>query len=750
MEKVQGLTSAQAQTKLKQDGPNEVAMKQTTFWGSVLKRLWEPSAWILEVALLLEFALGKWVQAVFVLLLLLFAAVNGAVQEKRASKVLGNLTQQLVPLVSVLRDGQWQQVPSKELVVGDVIRLKSGDVIPADVEILTAPLEVDESSITGESQAVKHDPNATAYAGTAVEWGESLAQVTATGKNSRAGKTITLVSTSQSPGHLQKLLGKVIQYLAILDAVLAVILTIAALIRGENILALAPFLAVLVIATIPIAMPSSFAVANSVEARTLSREQVLVSDLTGIQNAANLNLLLVDKTGTITANKPEVIKITPIGKQFSDQQLLTLAVSATDFKAPSEVDRAIQMAAHRHQAQPLTGTDNLLFNPQVGYSALTVPVNGKSARIKLGSYHVLTGHAADKNVLGRQVALAVDDQVVGVFTLQDQPRPDSAKSIAAIKARGVKVIMLTGDGQATAQKVATEVGLDGQVISSADLAQKPQLAQLAGIADVLPENKLAIVKQFQQAGYIVGMTGDGVNDAPALKQADVGIAVKSAVDIAKKAAKVILMVDGLSRIVDLLDSGHRVYSRMMTWTITKLARTAELTVLLTVGYLVTHFFPLSLNAIVLVAILNDLVTLALGTDNTTITTHPETWNLGKLSRLASVFTVGWIVTGIVFGHELVASGMAHGQVSTILFLYLLFSAMLTILMTRTKKFFWQSRPSNGVLTAITLNCLLAIVLSVTGVAVTAISWAWIGIVFVLVLIVGIILDAIQVGFYQHK
>ena len=745
-DKIWGLTQESARKKLIVDGPNEVPEPRFNFYKEVLKRLWEPSAWILEIALLIELVLGKYIQAFFVIAMLLFSAFTGAIQLKRANKVLHSLSNKLSPISSVKRSGKWIKIPAKELVVGDVISLKQGDIIPADVEVLTHSISVNESSISGESKAVIHRISTAAFSGTEILNGHTLALVTKTGKNSRSGKTVSLINKSSAPGHLQILLGKVIGYLAVLDAILAILLIIVAIIRHENLIDMLPFLAMLFIATIPIAMPSSFAVANSVEAKELSKKHILVSDLSGIQEAANLNLLLVDKTGTITVNKPEVFHFYDLSK-IDAKKGIQYAVSCTDQRNSSVIDLAILRYAKQKEIFSLTQKNFQPFNPDVGYSEVTVNDNFD---VKLGSLQKLINISRSpfklpKNIdfsSGRSVAVMVNGEIIGIFILEDQPRPDSAKAIKKIQSRGVKVIMLTGDNRKTAVAVAKEIGLKGKIISYSDL-KNINIDQLAGISDVVPENKLEMVKLMQKQGYIVGMTGDGVNDAPALKQASVGIAVKDAVDLAKTSAKMILMKDGLTPITEILDSGHRVYQRMLTWTITKLSRSAELSMLLVSGYIIFHFMPLSLNAMILVAILNDLVTLVLGTDNTVISHKPESWNLFNLSKIAIVLAIGWTIVGFIILYWLNASNFPVSQISSSLYCYLIFSAMLTILMTRTKKAFWRSKPSKAVSSAIILNCIITITLSLTGWGISAISVQLIIMIAGISVLTALVLTAIR-------
>ncbi|WP_278963327.1 HAD-IC family P-type ATPase [Lactobacillus apis] len=749
-ENFKGLTQAKADELLTKNGLNEVPEPQFNFFKEFLSKLWNLSAWILEAALLLECILGKWIQSLFVLLMLLFAAWNGASKKKQSRRVLNNISHKLTPTVSVMRDGKWQNIDSKYLVPGDLVSIQAGDVLAADVRIIDGQISTDESSITGEAKTVRKQVKDTAYAGTTVVEGSGLATVTATGANSRSGKTVNLINNSAAPGHLQQLLTKIIYYLCILDGILTLVIVIAFFFKGgkiSNFIEMLPFLAMMFIASIPVAMPSTFALSNSFEATRLSKEGVLTADLTGIQDAANLNLILLDKTGTITENKTAVANWTNFS-QMTDSEVLELAAAATDQRNKKIIDSAIDDYVSSLGLKVKAPDDFTPFTSSTGYSMATIA----GYNVKLGSFKQLSlidVSATDKVKdidfgAGRSVALLIDDKLAGVFILQDKVRSDSKAALAELKKRGVMPIMLTGDNQKTAEAVAKEVGLEGEVISIHDFTDQTDTNKLAGIADVLPEDKLKMVKFFQQKGYIVGMTGDGVNDSPALRQAEVGIAVSNAADVAKRSGKMVLLTDGLTSIVKILDAGHRVYQRMTTWSLTKLARTAELTMLLTFGYLFFGYIPMALNAMVIYTIMNNMVTMMIGTDRTHITYKPENWNMARLAKIAFSLASGWTIIGILAVAYLNTHGWNHGTISTMVYVYLVLSAMFLILITRTKRYFWQDYPSKAVGLTQLGDIILTVILAILGIAMDKISWTNLAITFLVALVAAIVIDL----FYQ--
>lgn len=741
-----GLTQEEVDQKIKEQGLNEVPEPQFNFVQEFLSKLWNLSAWILEAAIILECVLGKWVQSLFVLAMLLFAAWNGAAKKKQSRRVLNNISHQLTPTVAVKRDHHWTKVNSKYIVVGDLVSLQRGDVLAADVKIVDGEIAVDESSITGESKAVKKHQDDSAYAGTTVVEGSGLAVVCATGSASRSGKTINLINNSAAPGHLQQLLTKIIYYLCLLDGVLTLVIIVASFFKGGTLntfIEMLPFLGMMFIASIPVAMPSTFALSNSFEATRLSKEGVLTADLTGIQDAANLNLLLLDKTGTITENKTAVASFTNTSDQ-DDTAILTLVSAATDRRNPGIIDRAVDEYINSQGITPLAAESFTPFTSDTGYSMADV----KGHNVKLGSFKQLSliDPNADNVVTqidfqaGRSVAVLVDDQLAGVFILQDQVRPDSKAALQEFKRRGVRPIMLTGDNQRTAAAVAKTVDLNGEVISIHDFDDQTDIDNLAGIADVLPDDKLKMVKFFQKKGYIVGMTGDGVNDSPALKQAEVGIAVSNAADVAKKSGKMVLLDDGLTSIVKILDAGHRVYQRMTTWSLTKLSRTAELTMLLTLGYLFFGYLPMALNAMVIYTIMNNMVTMMIGTDRVEISQHPEDWDMAKLAKIAFSLAAGWTVIGFAGVAYLNNHGWSHGTISTMVYVFLVLSAMLIVLITRTKRFFWQDYPAKLVALVQIADVLITFVLALAGIAMTKINLQNLLLTVVGALVAAVIID----------
>lgn len=749
---MKGLSSKTAAQRLAADGPNEVKMNQTKLWVSIGQRLWEPTAWIIEGALIIELIAGNVIQAGFIVVLLLFAAINGALQNQRAVQALAPLTKQVVPDVSVLRDGQWQMLSARLLVKDDVIGLRSGNLVPADVQIIDGMITTDESSVIGESKEVRRGVGMILMAGTQVERGSATAAVLRTGAASQVGKISRLVTTAHAPGRLQHLLQRIISLLAIVDAVLVVILTVTALIRHESMLSLLPLIGILFIATIPIAMPSSFSVANSLEAKRLSDEHIVVRELNGIQTAASVDTVLFDKTGTLTTNKPVIDQIVNLS-DYPDKTIIAFAQALTDRRQPSRVDQALQNLPSSLEDE-VAIKDYREFSTLTGYSAAIITWNHHQYNVKLGAPRIthngtrLVTTKFKRPVVGQTVVLTVDNRPAALFALDDQLRPDAQKTVHQLMVNKIHPVMVTGDNIQAARIVAEKLGISGKVITGNELAGS-KLSEVGCVAEVLPEEKQMLVQQFQDAGHVVAMTGDGVNDAPALKRADVGIAMYNASAVAKRAAKVTMLDAGLAPLLRLFASGHRVYQRMMTWTITKLARTAELTVILTLGYVITGILPVSLNAIIMLAILNDVVTMVLGTDRVRVTFQPEKWNLKRLALIAGIFTVFWTILGLgLFNWLHYDLHVQSAAVQTVMYLYLMFTAMDTIWMTRTTRFFWKERPSTAIIYTTLGNCLLSFIFAVRGIVLAPISWQVGIIIFGECLLLSFIVDGLKVMFYH--
>jgi len=756
-----GLNDADVQAKRKQYGYNEIPEKQVGPVMGTLKRMWGPIPWLLEAAMIFELIMGKGVQAAVVFLLLVFSAVIGEIQEKRTKKAIGYLRQQLQISVRTLRNGTWQTIPSRELVPGDIVHVRVGDIVPADIEIINSNASVNESALTGESINVTKEASEIIFAGSTITHGEVIARVSAIGKKSSYGKTVELVRTAEAPGRLQVLLFNIIRYLAYLDILLIVILVITALIRGTPWQELLPFLAILIIATIPISMPSAFTVANALEAHRLAKENVLTTGLTGIQEAASMNVLLVDKTGTLTNNRPEIVELVTFGQQ-EDTELLKLAAAASDDTSNDSISTAILGAFKERRLDMPKRLSFTPFDPAQKISKAQISQKGRQLNVVLGSPAVIAKIATvpdnfmdQVNLLSAKgsrvlaVASGESEELVcqGLIALADSPRDDARDSIAKIQKLGIRVIMLTGDTAGTAKAIAGQVGIGNRIGTLEDALSNP--LNFDGFANVYPEDKYKIVKALQNLGMVVGMTGDGINDAPALKQADVGIAVSTATDVAKSAAKVVLTEPNLSDITKVIDGGHRVYRRMMTWTITKLARTAELAALLTFGFIFTGFFPVSLSLIVFIVVMNDMVTLTLGTDKAWPTTVLEKWNMPQLAKISAIFTIGWLALGLgLLWFYLKVQNLSVAQISSLMFLYLIYSAMETILITRTRDPFWSFAPSKWVGGMVAINIVVATLMAAFGWAMTAVSLQSIIILLIITILAMLILDGLKVWYYR--
>ncbi len=758
-----GLSDIAVRDALNKFGYNEIPEEHTNSLKGVLRRLWGPIPWILEMALILEIALGKLLQGSIIVVLLIFSAIIGELQERRARKALNFLKQNIQVRVRVVRNSKWQFLMAKKIVPQDYIHLKAGDIVPADCIVIKGALELDQSSVTGESASVSYNENENIYSGSVVRSGEALVKVAATGSSSYFGKTAELVKTASAPGHLEKILFSVVRYLAVIDLFLAAVLLISAIINGLALLPLLPFFIVLVIATVPISMPASFTVANALEARSLAKEGVLVTGLTALQEAASIQVLCVDKTGTLTENRPVLSEITALSTE-TENEVLRYAAACCDSSSLNPVDIAILKEIKNRNIQPLNRQEFMPFNPVNKFSQATVSDINKVQRIILGSPMVMEQYTSSPQRINevyhrmaktgnRVLAVAVlgeeNTRICGLLSLADYPRKDAFQLVQTIKGMGVKIIMITGDTAMTAQAIGEDLAIGNRAGTLDQVLQSPM--EYDSGANIYPEDKYQIIKSLQQKGLITAMTGDGMNDAPALKQAEIGIAVKDATDVAKASAKVILTQPGLSDIIKVIQGGMKVYRRMLTWTITKISRTIELSVLLTAGYILTEDFVIPLNLIVLVVVFNDLVTITLGTDRAAISQKIEQWDMKRILKISGIFALGWTTLGVTLIYLMQRKmNVPMQQIQTYMFLYLIFSAQLTIYCTRVKNAFWKFWPSRMVIAVTTGNIIISAILASAGILMQAVPLAHIVILFTISVMFTVLLDYLKILFYRRK
>ena len=750
-----GLTSGQARQIQARIGFNEIPERAPSLLRGVAKRLWGPIPWMLEAALVLELMLGKHTEPVMIGIWLVFSALVGGVQEQRAQKVLDLLRSHLRVSARVRRDGQWQSLPARELVPGDQISLRPGDLIPADAIVDQGTLEVDQSSLTGESASVRRACGDPLYSASLVRRGNGTAKVTATGSASYYGRTAELVRSARSEGHLDRLLFAVVRYLVFIDAFLALVLVVFALWSGAPLLELVPFLLVLVIATVPVTMPAAFTMANAVEARILARDGILVTGLSAVQEAATMDVLCVDKTGTLTENRQVLVALQPLSGD-SEDELLAWAAAACDTSNPAPLETAILDSARQRSVVSLAREAYVAFDPLSQRSEATVRIDQVSVRVVMGApaavqalaptlpHEDLPARVAQLASTGARV-LAVaagpgqDLKLRGLVALADRPRADAAALIHTLRVLGIRVLMVSGDTVVTAKAVARHVGLGDNIVEPAAAQADP--LRYDGVAHCYPQDKFDLIQHLQSTGCTVGMTGDGINDAPALRQAEVGIAVSSASDVAKISAQVVLTRGGLADMVAVVHSGRRVYRRMLTWTLTKIARTVELAALLTVGYMVTGFFVTSLLLVALLVVLNDVVTITLATDRAWVSANPERWDVRAIAKAAGLFALAWLLLAFaLLWLALTFFHLAVAQVQTWMFVYLIYSAQATIYLTRVQGRFWSFAPSGPVALATLGNVGLATLMGWQGLLTAAVPPHLLLGTLVTVLVLTFILD----------
>ena len=736
----------------------------------LLGKLWAPVPWMLEVTIALELGLGKSLEAIVVAVLLLFNALISWVQENRAQEALSLLRKRLNVVARVLRDGTWQRRPAQELVPGDVVHLRVGDVVPADVALDDGLLEVDQSALTGESLPVEAGSGHAVYAGSTVTRGEATGTVSATAGGTYFGHTAELVRTARTASHLEAVVTRIVRALVALDLGLAVVVVGIGLLGHGALTDMLSFAVVLLLASVPVALPATFALAGALGAHELAERGVLTTRLSAIEEAAGMDVACTDKTGTITLNQLALSEVVAYPPQ-TEATVLGLARQASDAATQDPIDLAILVGAAGAAGAAgvagvaggvadLSGMHRVSFTPfapETKISEARVEMAGSTRRVVKGAPPVVAALCTDPPAsLARDldslaarglrvlaVASGEGDELhlAGLVGLQDPPRPESARLVADLQRLGLRVIMITGDTLPTARAVAGAVGLAGTACDAAEIRDRALSPDCAVLADVLPEDKFNLVRRLQEQGHVVGMTGDGVNDAPALKQAEVGIAVANATDVARAAASIVLTQPGLGDVVSAIELSRRIYQRMLTYALNSSIKKLEVPVFLSLVFLITGRIALSPLLMVLLLFANDFATMAITTDRAPSSQRPNRWHVRPLLLGAlGVALPSLALTLAVFWAGGAVLGLGADRLQTLAFVTLAFGSQATVYLVREPRRVWSSRPGPWLMAASAWAVVTVAVLASAGWLMAALSPVLVAVVLVAVGLWAVLID----------
>jgi len=768
MGELKGLSTDKANELLKKYGFNEIVEKKENSLIDFLKRFTGLTAYVIEASLIISLLLKRYIDSGVMFALLLLNTVLGFTQEFRASKAIESLKKRLSIRVRVLRDGVWKELSSKEVVPNDIIKTSMGDIVPADAEILEGNLLVDQSVLTGESLAQEKNVHDKIFSGSLVTRGDAICVVTATGSKTYFGKTAELIEKAHPKLIIEEITMSVTKGLLVVDAIFISAVLLKFIILKTPLSEILPIILTLLIASIPVALPAMTVLALSLGSLELANKGVLVRKLDGIENSAMMDVLCLDKTGTITENKIRISDVVSVETSYSESDILEFALLASDPVTKDPIDSAvIDFAKGKVQ-----GRFNLVkfypFDPDKKMSKADVSKDGNNFVVMKGAPQILIAIASNdkdkvvkivedfahdgKRSLG--VSVEKDGQIhfVGLLTFFDYPRSDSKDFISQIKSMGLSVKMVTGDNTLIAKSVAKSVKIGENVLSIHDWNSGANIEpeNIDVFAEVVLEDKFNIVNLYQSRSHVVGMTGDGANDAPALKKADLGIAVSNSLDIARQSAKIMLTRPGLSNIVDLINTGRQIYRRIVLWVINKVVKTFQIVFFVSIATLILGKPIITPVEMILMLFLYDFVTMSIATDNVKASNKPEKWNLRKLITLSLIF--GSLKILELFLAMYLAFrylNIPFNQMQTLMFYMLLVSGLLNILNFREERFFSISKPSNTLIFAIFLDIIVATAIVSLGIFVPKIPFVHILIALAYIFVVTLVFtDLIKVIVYK--
>jgi H+-transporting ATPase len=765
-----GLTSEEVRSRIEKFGPNAVPDTSLHPLRRALTKFWAPVPWMLEAAIVLEIVLGKYVEAAIIAVLLAFNAALGFLQEGRAQATLAALKSRLALNASVRRDNAWATVPAAGLVPGDIVKLSLGAVVAADVRLTEGSVLLDQSMLTGESVPIEAGAGFETYAGALVRRGEAVAEVTATGARTKFGRTAELVRTAHVESSQQKAVLRVVRNLAMFNGVVIVVLVGYAHVLKMPIGEIIPLVLTAVLASIPVALPATFTLAAALGARALAKLGVLPTRLSAVDEAASIDVLCVDKTGTLTQNELTVTAVHAM-PGFDEPHVLGLAALASSDGGQDPVDAAIRAAAAKQVASDLPKPIKFVpFDPGTKMSEATATdPGGASVRVVKGAFTAIAGlvpsasdaapdaskTASELEAKGfRVLAVAVGPpaavKLAGIIALSDPPRTDSAALITELHTLGVRTVMVTGDAPATAAIVARAVGLDGAVCPPGPIPDAVRPEDFAVFAGVLPEGKYNLVKAFQKSGHTVGMCGDGANDAPALRQAQMGIAVSTATDVAKSAAGIVLTKAGLGGIVASVKEGRATFQRILTYALNSVTKKTVQVLFLAVGLVMTGHAILTPMLMVIIMLAGDLLGMSLATDNVRPSPMPNAWRIGQLT-IAGVFmgTCELVFCSAVLATGKFWLGFGIETLRTVAFVAIVFGNQATTYTNRERRRLGSARPSPWLVGSSVVDVLIAATLATCGIAMTPLPILVVGGTLVAAVVFAFILDFVKVPVFNR-
>ena len=761
-----GLTSDEARTRLEKDGPNAMPDTSAHPLRNALAKFWAPVPWLLEASIVLELVLHKYYEAAVIAALLVFNAALAYFQESRAQATLAALKSRLALNASVQRDGAWKAVPAAELVCGDQVKLSLGGVVAADVHLTSGSVELDQSMLTGESLPIEAGPGVDSYAGALVRRGEATATVTATGVRTKFGRAAELVRTAHAVSTQQTAVLKIVRNLAIFNSVVILAIGTYAYTHAMPWSEIVPLLLTSVLAIIPVALPATFTLAAAVGARALAKQGVLPTRLSAVDEAASIEVLCSDKTGTLTRNALSVTSVRPM-PGFDEANVLGLAALASSEGGQDPVDEAIRAAASHKPTSLLPKLAAFVpFDPVKKTSEATATdEKGSAVRIVKGAFTAVVALTAPSPAAAAIVdelekqgfrVLAVAEgpsasmQIIGMIALSDPPRSDSSSLISELNSLGVRTVMVTGDAPITATIVAHAVGLDGAVCPLGKLPDAIKPEDFAVFAGILPEGKYDLVKAFQKSGHTVGMCGDGANDAPALRQAQIGIAVSTATDVAKSAAGVVLTEAGLGGIVAAVKEGRITFQRILTYTLNSVQKKIFQVLLLAVGLVMTGHSVLTPMLMVIVMITGDFLAMSLTTDRVRPSTTPNSWQIGRITSAGVVLGICFLA----FSTAILAVGkfqlhLGIEALQTLSVVGIVFGSQVTTYVIRGRQHLWGLRPSILLVLSSVADIFIISTLATLGIAMAPLPITVIAGEFAAAIAFGLVLDVVKIPVFAR-